>query len=73
MPVDVVTVTWTVPVPTGEVATTVVLFGLLVIVPAVEPKVTAEALERLVPVIVTEVPPATDPLLGEIEATTGVP
>jgi hypothetical protein len=37
---------------------------LLVTVPAEPPKVTEVALERLVPVIVTEVPPAVDPEVG---------
>ena len=40
-------------------------------VPATAPKRTAEALVRLVPVIVTTVPPASGPAVGAIEVTVG--
>ncbi|MNS67674.1 hypothetical protein D3C72_1009320 [compost metagenome] len=40
---------------------------------AVAPKVTAVALEKPVPVIVTVVPPDAGPAVGEIEVTVGAP
>ncbi len=42
-------------------------------VAAVEPKCTALTLERLVPVMVTEVPPALDPEAGLTPVTVGTP
>jgi hypothetical protein len=41
------------------------------LVAALAPKVTAVAPVNLVPVIVTEVPPAVDPDVGAIEITVG--
>ncbi len=71
MPPAVVTVTSTVPVePAGEVAT-ICVEVFETIVAALEPKDTAVAEPRSVPVIVTLVPPAAGPLLGEMPVTTG--
>jgi hypothetical protein len=42
------------------------------VVAGVDPKLTAEAPVRLVPVMVTGVPPAVDPELGLTEVTAGV-
>ena len=74
VPNPVVTVTLTVPVPAGAVRT---------ILPAVSevygvgagslPKSTAVAEARPVPIIVTLVPPAGNPVRGETEAITGGP
>ena len=72
VPPVVVTVTSTVPaVPAGAVA--VMLVALLTVnaVAAVPPKLTALAPVRLVPVIVTMVPPAVGPEDGLIVVTVG--
>ena len=53
-----VTVTSTVPVPAGAVTVRLVAVTPLIEVPAVEPKWTAVAPVKPVPVTVTEVPPA---------------
>jgi hypothetical protein len=61
VPFGVVTVMWTVPAdPGGEVAVIWVAV-LLVMLAAVAPNLTEVAPDRLVPVIVTEVPPAVGP------------
>ena len=70
VPAVVVTDTSTVPLPGGEVAT-IVVGPLAVIVPAVPPNLTAVAPAKLLPVIVTLVPPALGPLVGEIPVTAG--
>ena len=67
----VVTLTSTVPVPAGEVAVIEVAELTVKPVAAVAPKVTAVAPVKLVPVIVTVVPPAAGPDVGEIEVTVG--
>ena len=65
VPEAVVTVTWTAPVPPGEV--TVIEVGVSVITVAVlGPNFTSLAPPRFVPVIVTDVPPAVDPRLGDM-------
>ena len=70
MPPAVVTVTSTVPVPAGDVAVMdVAVFAVTVAVTV--PNFTAVALPRLVPVIVTEVPPAAKPVTGEMPVTVG--
>ncbi len=72
VPPAVVTVTSTVPaVPAGAVA--VRLVALLTITPAalVVPNLTAVALVKLVPVIVTLVPPAVGPAPGLTPVTVG--
>jgi hypothetical protein len=71
VPLGVVTVTLTVPVPTGETAVIDVSLFTTTPVAALLPKATAVAPVRLVPVMVTEVPPASGPEVGLIEATLG--
>ena len=69
-----VTVTSTLPVPEGLVAVQVVAELQLTEVPAVLPKLTVvapEVVEKLVPVIVTEVPPAAGPEVGLMALTVG--
>ena len=71
MPLAVVTVTSTPPTaPTGLSTTTCVAL-LLWIVAATPPNFTAVAPARLLPVIVTVVPPAVEPVAGLTVATTG--
>jgi len=71
VPPAVVTVMSTVPIdPAGDVATIwVAVFET--IEAAAPPKWTDVALFRPVPVIVTDVPPATGPAAGETEVTVG--
>src|SRR5205823_1380537 len=71
VPPAVVTVTSSVPVPAGDVA--VILVALLMVkeVALLLPNLTAVAPVKLVPLMVTEVPPAAGPLVGEIEVTVG--
>ncbi len=64
VPLGVVTVTSTVPVPLGEVTVRLVAVTEVIPVTAVEPKWTAVAPVKLVPLTVTEVPPAAGPLEG---------
>jgi hypothetical protein len=61
----------TVPAPAGEVAVIVDAETTVKPVAAVAPKVTAVVVENPVPVIVTVVPPAPGPVVGEIEVTVG--
>ncbi len=70
VPPGVVAVTSTAPDPAGEVAVIEVAESA-VIVAASRPKSTAITLLRLVPVMVTEVPPAAGPVVGVIEVTVG--
>ncbi len=70
VPPTVVTVTSTVPVPAGEVAVIEVAESA-VMVAAFDPKSTALAPSRLVPVMVTLVPPPVGPLVGLMLATDG--
>jgi hypothetical protein len=63
MPPGPVTVTPTVPLPAGATAT-IWVFVTLVIVPGVEPNVTAVAPEKCCPVIVTTVPASAGPEAG---------
>ena len=61
-----VTVTVTAPaLPAGVVAVIVVLLTTTTLVAAVPPNVTVAPEAKFVPVIVTAVPPAASPLLGE--------
>ena len=72
VPFGVVTRTLTVPAaPAGDVA--VIWVALLIVKPvaAVAPNATAVAPVRLVPVIVTDVPPAVVPTVGERDVTVG--
>jgi hypothetical protein len=71
-PVELVTVTVTVPAPAGVVAEMVVLFSTVTFVAAVAPKVTAAPAANLVPVMVTSVPPLVGPVAGPIPVTVGV-
>ena len=71
VPPVVVTVTSTVPVPAGEVAVIDVAEFTVKPVALVAPNLTAVAPVKLVPVIVTLVPPAVGPAVGEIEVTVG--
>jgi hypothetical protein len=67
-----VTVTVTAPaVPAGVVAVMVVPFTTVTFVAAVLPNVTVAPAAKLVPVIVTAVPPAIDPLFGLTLPTVG--
>jgi hypothetical protein len=68
-PAVVVTVTFTVPVPTGEVAVHELAVQVTAEAAAV-PKLTLPP-ERFVPVTVTTVPPAAGPLDGVIPVTAG--
>lgn len=71
MPPGVCTVTSTVPVPAGLVAEIEVAELTVKPVAAVEPNRTAVAPVKLVPVIVTGVPPAWAPCVGESPVTVG--
>jgi len=72
VPPGVVTVTSTVPAPrAGETAVTSVALTTVKLVAAVVRKATEVAPVRLVPVIVTVVPPATGPAVGEMAVTVG--
>jgi hypothetical protein len=67
-----VTVTVTAPaLPAGVVAVMVVLFTTLTLVAAAVPNVTVAPAAKFVPVIVTAVPPAVDPLFGLTVPTVG--
>ena len=71
VPPVVVTLMSTVPVPGGDVAVIWVAELTVNPVAAVAPNVTAVAPVKLVPVIVTTVPPAAGPAVGEIDVTVG--
>ena len=71
VPPGVVTVTSTVPVPAGEVAVIWVALTTLNNPAALPPNLTAVAPEKLVPVMVTLVPPAGGPLFGVTLVTVG--
>ena len=70
-PSAVTTVTSTVPVPTGLVATIWVSELTVKLLAASAPKSTAVAPVKPVPVIVTDVPPAKGPFVGLIPVTAG--
>ena len=71
VPPGVLTVTCTVPEPAGEVAVTCVADSALSALALAEPNLTSLAPVRFVPVIVTVVPPAAGPLVGETFVTVG--
>ena len=71
MPPGVVTVTSTVPADSGGLVAVICVAVSLVTAAAAPPNFTAVAPARFVPVIVTVVPPATDPQLGPTLTTTG--
>jgi hypothetical protein len=67
-----VTATETAPaLPAGVVAVMVVAFITTTLVAAVPPNVTVAPVAKFVPVIVTAVPPAVDPLFGDTLLTVG--
>ena len=66
LPPAVETTTSVTPAPCAGVVTVMDVEEFAVMTPAVPPKVTVVGLEKLVPVIVTEVPPATTPVPTEI-------
>lgn len=69
-------VTTTVTAPAacaGVVAVILVLLTTTTFVAAVPPNVTVAPVAKFVPVIVTAVPPAVVPLLGDTLVTVGVP
>ncbi len=70
VPPAVTTVTSTIPVPAGLVATICVAVSP-VIVAVTLPNCTAVAPAKLVPLIVTAVPPAVGPEMGLIPVTAG--
>ena len=70
----VVTVTWTMPTsPAGEVAVIEATLTKVKLVAGVPPNDTLVAPVKLVPVIVTVVPPAVGPEVGLIKETAGLP
>ena len=71
MPPTAVTVTSTVPLPDGDPATIMVALVTLRNVALLPPKLTTVAPEKLVPVMVTTLPPRPGPLLGAIAVTVG--
>ena len=71
MPPAFVTVTSTLPIPAGEVAAIDVALLTVNVVATTPPNLTAVAPVKLLPVMVTGVPPAAGPLAGEIEVTVG--
>ena len=71
MPPGVVTVTSAVPLPVGIMAVIWVSLSTETIVAAVEPNVTVAPVTKFVPVMLTEVPPDVDPLLGLTLLTVG--
>jgi hypothetical protein len=67
-----VTVTVTAPaLPAGVVAVILVLLATTTFVAAALPNVTVAPDAKFVPVMVTAVPPAVDPLVGETPVTVG--
>ena len=70
VPPGVVTLISTVPEPAGDVAVRRVA-ALYVTLAALVPNVTVDALVNPEPVMVTAVPPAADPLAGEMLVTVG--
>ena len=71
VPPAVVTTTSFAPAIPDGVVITIWVAVLLVIEAAVPPTVTEVALERLVPVIVTEVPPNVEPIIGVNDVKVG--
>ena len=71
VPIGVVTVTSTTPVPGGLMTVIVVALTTVISVPGLVPKWTPVAPVKPVPVIVTKVPPAVGPPLGLRLVTAG--
>ena len=63
----------TMPAPAGEVAVIEVAELTVKLVALVAPNLTAVAPVKLVPVMVTDVPPVVGPVVGAIDATVGAP
>jgi hypothetical protein len=73
VPPPVVTVMFTVPADSdGEVATILTDESTVYVEAALEPKSTAVAPVRFVPLIVTDVPPAIGPAVGDTDVTVGI-
>jgi len=71
LPLELDTVTSTIPLPAGEVAVIDVALVTENEVAVVAPNLTAVAPVKLLPLMVTDVPPVAGPLFGEIEVTDG--
>ena len=71
VPPGVVTVTLTVPAAPDGLVTVICVPESLAIFPAAPPKLTPVAPARLVPLMVTAVPPAVLPLDGDTPVTAG--
>ena len=71
VPFVVVTVTLTAPLPTGDMALILLALTTTNDVAAVDPKLTALTLLKLVPLMITDVPPPSDPLIGAMVDTEG--
>jgi hypothetical protein len=71
VPPAVVTVISTVAALCGGEVAVIEVAELAVMVAAVPPKLTAVALLKFVPVMVTDVPPPVGPEVGEIDVTVG--
>jgi hypothetical protein len=71
-PLVLVTVTVTAPALAAGVVTVIeVLLTTTTLVAGVDPNLTVAPVAKLVPVIVTAAPPATDPLFGDTLVTVG--
>ena len=73
VPPGVVTMTSTVPLPAGEVALISVVLSAVNEPAAVAPNMTPAAFPRLLPWMVTEVPPEDPPLSGVKAVMVGAP
>ena len=71
VPPGPLTVTSTVPLPAGEVAISSLSSTTTKLGEALEPKSTLVAPVKLVPIMVTDVPPVVGPLVGETAVTVG--
>jgi hypothetical protein len=71
VPPAVVTATATAPADPAGVVTVIDVAVDAFTVAVTPPKVTDVGLERFVPLMVTDVPPAADPVLGEMVAMSG--
>jgi hypothetical protein len=71
VPPEVVTVTSTIPVPAGDFAVILVVLTIFTSVAGVMPNFTVVPVPKLFPVMVTVVPPAVEPEVGEMPVTVG--
>ena len=71
VPLGVVTLTFTVPDPAGEVAVISVELSTVKFSAALEPNMTSVAPVRFKPVMVTDAPPPAGPEAGDTPVTTG--